>query len=118
MDCTPALAVLTAGLSGPLVRPDVVLSGVDLGLNLGVAVLYSGTVGAALTALNLGLPAVAVSLQGSGPGVGDEAAASLERRLDGLGRRMPPPSWHRALSVRLPFTCRPSRGGPGVRRRS
>jgi 5'-nucleotidase len=36
----------------------------DAGVNLGRAILHSGTVGAAMTGQNLGLPAVAVSLQG------------------------------------------------------
>src|SRR5205823_5131354 len=42
--------------------PDVVLSGVNLGANLGRAVLHSGTVGAALTAGEFGARALAVSL--------------------------------------------------------
>lgn len=43
-------------------RPDVVLSGVNRGANAGLAVLHSGTVGAALTAAAGGVPAMAVSL--------------------------------------------------------
>lgn len=64
VDCPPALAVLSACLGGGDRGPHMVLSGVNMGLNLGVGVLHSGTVGAALTAANLGLPAVAVSLEG------------------------------------------------------
>ncbi|MEJ5913026.1 5'/3'-nucleotidase SurE [Pseudokineococcus sp. 1T1Z-3] len=41
--------------------PDVVLSGVNHGMNTGEAVLHSGTVGAALTAGVFGVPALAVS---------------------------------------------------------
>ena len=68
VDCPPALAVLSACLGSGDLRPHLVLSGVNIGLNLGVGVLHSGTVGAALTAANLGLPAVAVSLEaGSRP---------------------------------------------------
>jgi 5'-nucleotidase len=44
-------------------RPDVVLSGVNRGANAGLAVLHSGTVGAALTAAAGGVPAMAVSLE-------------------------------------------------------
>ncbi len=67
-DCTPALAVLSTCLAGGENSPDIVLSGVNAGLNVGLAVLHSGTVGAALTAANLGLPAIAVSLDaGRGP---------------------------------------------------
>lgn len=58
----PALAVLSACLGDHGARPDLVLSGVNAGSNLGTAVLHSGTVGAALTAANLNVPAVAVSL--------------------------------------------------------
>ena len=42
--------------------PDVVLSGVNRGLNCGHAVLHSGTVGAASTAYTFGLPALAFSI--------------------------------------------------------
>ncbi len=42
-------------------RPDLVLSGVNRGANLGVETVFSGTVGAAMTALLLGLPAIALS---------------------------------------------------------
>jgi len=48
-------------------RPDIVLSGVNHGPNAGHAVLHSGTVGAALTAVTQGIPAMAVSLDGADP---------------------------------------------------
>ncbi|MEY1662268.1 5'/3'-nucleotidase SurE [Isoalcanivorax beigongshangi] len=41
--------------------PDLVLSGVNCGANVSDAVMYSGTVGAALAAAHLGVPAVALS---------------------------------------------------------
>ncbi|WP_459676611.1 5'/3'-nucleotidase SurE [Acidisoma sp. 7E03] len=41
--------------------PDLVLSGINRGANLGVETVFSGTVGAAMTALLLGLPAMALS---------------------------------------------------------
>ena len=43
-------------------RPDVVVSGINRGANLGHDVTYSGTVAAAMEAAIFGLPAVAVSL--------------------------------------------------------
>jgi 5'/3'-nucleotidase len=43
-------------------RPDLVLSGVNRGTNTGHVVLHSGTVGAALTAANHGIRAMAVSI--------------------------------------------------------
>jgi 5'-nucleotidase len=70
VDGPPALAVLGARL-GELGRPaadaSVVASGVNLGPNTGVLVLFSGTVGAALAAANLGLSALAVSIDSFAP---------------------------------------------------
>lgn len=45
-------------------RPDMVVSGINDGANLGDDVLYSGTVAAAMEGRYLGLPAIAVSLVG------------------------------------------------------
>ncbi|MEO5702983.1 MAG: 5'/3'-nucleotidase SurE, partial [Gammaproteobacteria bacterium] len=45
-------------------EPDMVVSGINAGANLGDDVLYSGTVAAAMEGRFLGLPAVAVSLVG------------------------------------------------------
>lgn len=62
VDLPPAAAVYAGclGAFGP--RPDVVASGVNPGLNYGHLVIHSGTVGAALTAAVLGIPAIAVSI--------------------------------------------------------
>ena len=46
-------------------EPDMVVSGINAGANLGDDVLYSGTVAAAMEGRFLGYPAVAVSLVGS-----------------------------------------------------
>src|SRR5829696_7862815 len=46
-------------------RPDLIVSGINHGSNLGDDVTYSGTVAAALEGIVLGLPAVAISQQGS-----------------------------------------------------
>jgi len=43
--------------------PDVVLSGTNFGQNAGEAVNHSGTVGAAITALEMGVPAIACSAE-------------------------------------------------------
>jgi len=64
----PALAVLTACLGGFGHPPAIVVSGINAGANTGGAILHSGTVGAALTAGQLGRGAVAISLEyGEGP---------------------------------------------------
>lgn len=59
----PAFIVRAAmyGAFGPV--PDMVLSGVNRGLNTGRAVLHSGTVGAALTAATYGRSGLAVSAE-------------------------------------------------------
>ena len=45
-------------------RPDVVISGINNGPNLGTDVFYSGTVSAAMEGVLLGIPSLAVSLAG------------------------------------------------------
>ena len=61
-------------------EPDMVISGINHGANLGDDVLYSGTVAAAMEGRFLGLPAVAVSLV-LGDGQNFATAVSLIRRL-------------------------------------
>ncbi|MDP6380849.1 MAG: 5'/3'-nucleotidase SurE [Phycisphaerae bacterium] len=46
-------------------RPDLVVSGINLGSNVGINVLYSGTVAAAVEGAMLGIPSVAVSARKS-----------------------------------------------------
>lgn len=61
---TPADCVKLA-LSGFLKKvPDVVISGINAGANLGDDVIYSGTVGAAIEGRHLKLPPIAVSCTG------------------------------------------------------
>lgn len=48
-------------------RPEVVVSGINLGANVGVNVIYSGTVSAATEAAVLGIPSVAVSIESFKP---------------------------------------------------
>ncbi|MGB9678573.1 MAG: 5'/3'-nucleotidase SurE [Thermoanaerobacteraceae bacterium] len=43
-------------------RPDIVISGINNGFNLGTDILYSGTVSAAVEAAIYGIPSIAVSL--------------------------------------------------------
>ncbi|MDX8032849.1 5'/3'-nucleotidase SurE [Lentzea sp. BCCO 10_0856] len=58
----PGLISLIACRGGFGGKPDVVLSGVNLGANVGRAILHSGTVGAALTAHLNDVTSLAVSL--------------------------------------------------------
>lgn len=62
LDGSPALTVVASllGAFGP--PPDLVVSGINAGLNTGRSILHSGTVGAALTGQNFGLSGLAVSV--------------------------------------------------------
>ncbi len=62
IDGPPALAVILACIEGFGERPDLVVSGVNHGINAGRSALHSGTVGAVLTAAQFGLRGLAVSL--------------------------------------------------------
>lgn len=55
-------------------EPDMVVSGINAGANMGDDVLYSGTVAAATEGRFLGLPAIAVSLNSHAPSHFDTAA--------------------------------------------
>jgi 5'-nucleotidase len=57
----PGLCVLSSCLGGLGERPDVVVSGINSGANLGHSILHSGTVGAVLTAQSFGVRGLAVS---------------------------------------------------------
>lgn len=63
LDGPPALAVILACVGGFGPPPDLVLSGINHGLNVGRSALHSGTVGAALTAAQFGLRSLAVSIR-------------------------------------------------------
>jgi len=61
-------------------RPDLVASGINLGANVGINVLYSGTVAAAIEAAFIGLPAMSVSIEPAET-VDFDGAARIARRL-------------------------------------
>jgi len=60
---SPAQAVLHGGLEILPKKPDLVVSGINFGENVGVGITVSGTVGAALEAAGNGIPAIAISLE-------------------------------------------------------
>ncbi len=74
VDSTPADCVRIAVL-GMKKQFDLVISGINNGLNIGLDISYSGTVGAIFEAACLGIPAVAVSTQ---PGGFDYAISRLD----------------------------------------
>jgi 5'-nucleotidase len=82
-------------------RPDVVLSGINHGANMGEDVLYSGTVAGAMEATILGIPAVALSYAGRDPAGIPAYGDTLERLLPQLVRRDGFPA-ETLLNVNLP----------------
>jgi len=80
--------------------PDMVLSGVNLGANAAINVLYSGTVAAAIEGAMLGVPSVAFSLAETERPDFEEAARVARELLERLLADWPPP--HRLLNVNIP----------------
>lgn len=101
VDGTPTDCVLLAVGALMPERPDFVFSGVNHGPNMGEDVLYSGTVSAAMEAVTLGIPGIAISLASRDP----EQFATYQSVLVGLVRRITavaefPP--HLLLNINLP----------------
>lgn len=78
VDSTPADCVRFAIL-GLHMDFDLVISGINRGLNIGADIMYSGTVSAACEAVNLGVKAIALSTP---PKYYDYAINHLDRILD------------------------------------
>src|ERR1700726_4878665 len=79
VDGTPADCVIVALHKLLPERPDLVISGINFGANLGENVYYSGTVGAAREAALHHIPALAMSLCSKGAGVKFGGAARVAR---------------------------------------
>jgi 5'-nucleotidase len=62
VDGSPALAVILGCIEGFGPRPDMIVSGVNHGINAGRSAMHSGTVGAALTGAQFGVRGIAVSI--------------------------------------------------------
>ena len=81
-DGTPADAVKLAVRSIMSEPPELVVSGINLGANVGASLIYSGTVSAATEGCLLGIPSIAISLDAKIDGHFDVAgrfAAQLAR---------------------------------------
>jgi 5'-nucleotidase len=102
LDGTPADCVYVALHAGDRLlprRPDVVVSGINHGLNLGQDVFYSGTVAAAREGALRGIPAVATSAH-TGIDLGRAAAICTKITLEVL--KMRPYARAPLLNVNLP----------------
>lgn len=111
IDGTPTDCVLIAVNQLLDAAPDIVLSGVNHGPNMGEDVLYSGTVAAAMEGTILGIPAVAVSFRGDDEEMLSGYGSILESLLETLiGRdRFPAETF---FNVNLPSI--PARDVKGV----
>jgi 5'-nucleotidase len=79
IDGTPADCVIVALHKLLPEKPDIVVSGINFGANLGENIYYSGTVGAAREAALHHIPAIAMSLCSKAPKVSFENAARVAR---------------------------------------
>jgi 5'-nucleotidase len=84
-------------------KPDLCLSGINNGFNLGSDVFYSGTVGAAIEGALRGVPAIAISLERQSPQDFSHAAAFAAALVgDILGRGPDAIEPETLLNVNLP----------------
>lgn len=109
---TPVDCVLIA-LNGliPGRRPDLVLSGVNHGTNLGEDIAASGTVGACLEGAAQGVPGIALSQLGADPGSGEDAWGCAERHLPGLLPKLAESLDHDEMVLNVNFPRLPGAGG-------
>ncbi|MGI9015431.1 MAG: 5'/3'-nucleotidase SurE [Phycisphaerales bacterium] len=104
-DCVKlAISALWPERFGSGEKPDLTISGMNAGANVGINVLYSGTVAAAVESAYLGVPAIAVSLH-LGPNrkphfqrAAEIAAVVVERILEH------PLDPHAVVNVNVPIT--------------
>jgi 5'-nucleotidase len=109
---TPSDCVHVA-LTGGLVetRPDLVVSGINNGANMGDDTLYSGTVAAAIEGYLFGIPAIAFSLQEKGWAHLDAAAAMARRVVEHqIAHPLPAP-----VLLNVNFPSRPLETMQGMR---
>lgn len=86
VDGTPTDTVHLA-ITGLLKKvPDMVISGINAGANMGDDVLYSGTIAAAMEGRHLGLPAIAVSMDSFMPAHFETAAKAVLQLLKTLNQ--------------------------------
>lgn len=105
VDGTPTDCVMLAVEALMPERPDFVLSGINHGQNMGEDVLYSGTVAAAMEAMTLGIPSLAISFAGgdlrSDPRLIDELVPTVTELLQHITSlpKLPPGA---LLNINLP----------------
>ena len=91
--------------------PDIILSGINRGANLGIETVFSGTVGAAMTGMLLRLPAIALSQAFSDPdSVRWDTARALAPKVI---RHIAAMSWSDGACLNINFPdCPAEQAGP------
>ena len=90
-------------------RPDLVVSGINAGLNTGINVLYSGTVAAAIEGAFFGITSIAVSLQYERHFQFEKAACLARQIIEQiLAAKGPDPSFTTSTSPRQPLRRAPA----------
>ena len=95
----PALAVILACIEGFGPRPELVVSGINHGINAGRSALHSGTIGATLTAAQFRTRGLAVSIAWGADPVPWETPASLAVGLVPIMQELPTAT---VLSLNVP----------------
>jgi len=111
IDGPPALAVILACVGGFGPRPDIVLSGINHGVNVARSAMHSGTVGAALTGAHFGLRCLAVSIRWGDDPVPWDTPATLAGALVPVLAGSPPGT---TLNLNVPNVALDAL--PGLRR--
>jgi 5'-nucleotidase len=113
VDGTPTDCVLVAvNKLIPRKAPDLVLSGVNRGANLGEDITYSGTIAAAMEATLLNIPAIAFSQLRSGTNISWSAA---EHWAPEVVRRLASAAWGDDILVNVNFPAVPAAKVTGMR---
>ncbi len=86
----PALAAILACIEGFGPRPDLVVSGINHGINAGRSALHSGTVGATLTSAQFGVRGLAVSIAWGEEPIPWETPVSLAAGIVPVMADLPP----------------------------
>lgn len=97
-------------------KPDIILSGINLGSNTGINVLYSGTVAAAIEGAFLGIPSAALSLDAR-KDADFSFAAGFSRKIISYIKNNKINS-HAALNVNIPAVSKNSIKGVSLTRQS
>lgn len=114
-DCVKvALGCIWPDVYGAGSRPDLTISGLNMGSNSGVHVIYSGTVAAAVESAFYGIPAIAASQHfGGGPADWERGAWIARQAIDRVleGDLVP----HGVVNINVPLCERADHPMPEIR---